>query len=155
MKELDIYTDGACSGNPGAGGYGAVLLYKNNRKEISAGYKLTTNNRMEMLAVIKALEILKEPCIVNLYSDSKYIVDAVEKGWAIKWKNNNWKRNKSEMALNIDLWERLLLLLEKHKVKFTWVKGHANNIENERCDFLARTAISNGNLQDDENYKAT
>lgn len=153
MKEINIYTDGACSGNPGAGGYGVVLLYNDNRKELSQGYRFTTNNRMEMLAVIKALEALKEPCLVNLYSDSKYIVDAIEKGWAVKWKNNAWKRNKNELALNIDLWERLLNLLDVHKVNFNWVKGHANNIENERCDFLARQAILSQNLLEDKNYK--
>ena len=153
MKEINIYTDGACSGNPGAGGYGVVLLYNDNRKELSQGYRFTTNNRMEILAVIKALEALKEPCLVNLYSDSKYIVDAIEKGWAVKWKNNAWKRNKNELALNIDLWERLLNLLDVHKVNFNWVKGHANNIENERCDFLARQAILSQNLLEDKNYK--
>jgi len=153
MKEIDIYTDGACSGNPGKGGYGAVLLYKEHRKELSQGYKLTTNNRMEMLAVIKALETLKEKCKVNLYSDSKYVVDAITKGWVKKWKRNNWKRNKKDKALNVDLWEKMLDVLNKHEVKFIWVKGHADNIENERCDFLAREAILNENLINDENYK--
>lgn len=152
MKKVDIYTDGACSGNPGAGGYGAVILYKGQRKELSDGFKCTTNNRMEILAVIKALEALKVPCEVDLYSDSKYVVDAIEKGWARKWKNNGWKRNKTDMALNVDLWERLLTLLEKHKVTFIWVKGHAANVENERCDFLARMAIKSGNLKTDENF---
>lgn len=151
-KEVIIYTDGACSGNPGAGGYGAVLLYGDKRKELSQGYRMTTNNRMEVLAVIKALEILKGQCSVTLYSDSKYVVDAIEKGWAKKWKANGWKRNQKEMASNIDLWERLLELLEKHHVVFHWVKGHADNIENERCDFLARKAIEYGNLLEDEKY---
>lgn len=149
MKNIDIYTDGACSGNPGPGGYGAVLLYKDTRKELSEGYKLTTNNRMEILAVIKALKALKEKCAVTLYSDSKYVVDAVTKGWAQKWKKNNWMRNKSDKALNVDLWEELLSLLEIHDVKFVWVKGHADNKENERCDLLARQAIASGNLKDD------
>jgi len=153
MKEVDIYTDGACSGNPGKGGYGIVLLYKKHRKELSQGYELTTNNRMEMLAVIKALETLKEKCKVNLYSDSKYVIDAITKGWVKRWKNNNWKRNKKDKALNVDLWEKMLDVLNKHEVKFIWVKGHNNNIENERCDFLAREAILNGNLINDENYK--
>lgn len=152
MKSVTIYTDGACSGNPGAGGYGTVLLYGSARKELSQGYQLTTNNRMEVLAVIKGLEALKEPCEVTLYSDSKYVVDAIKKGWLKKWKENNWKRNKKEMVSNIDLWQRLLPLLQKHKVTFIWVKGHADNVENERCDFLARQAISNGNLKNDTNY---
>ena len=151
-KEVIIYTDGACSGNPGAGGYGAVLLYGDKRKELSQGYRMTTNNRMEVLAVIKALEILKGQCSVTLYSDSKYVVDAIEKGWVKKWKANGWKRNQKELASNIDLWERLLHLLEKHHVVFHWVKGHADNIENERCDFLARKAIEYGNLLEDEKY---
>lgn len=142
MKSVIIYTDGACSGNPGVGGYGTVLLYGTARKELSEGYQKTTNNRMELLAVIKGLEALKEPCQVSLYSDSKYVVDAIEKGWVKKWQANGWKRNQKEMALNVDLWERLLPLLEKHKVKLIWVKGHADNKENERCDFLARQAIT-------------
>ena len=144
MKSVIIYTDGACSGNPGAGGYGTVLLYGTARKELSEGYQKTTNNRMELLAVIKGLEALKEPCQVTLYSDSKYVVDAIEKGWVKKRQANGWKRNQKEMALNVDLWERVLPLLEKHSVKLIWVKGHANNKENERCDFLARQAIANG-----------
>ncbi len=153
MKNIDIYTDGACSGNPGSGGYGIVLLYNGKRKELSQGYKLTTNNRMEMLAVIKSLEALKEPCNVTLYSDSKYVIDAITKGWVEKWKKNNWKRNKTDMASNIDLWEIMLELLNKHNVNFIWVKGHADNVENERCDYLARMAIASGNLLTDENYK--
>lgn len=149
MKELDIYTDGACSGNPGAGGYGAVLLYKSARKELSQGYKSTTNNRMEMLAVIKALEILKEPCRVTLYSDSKYVVDSITKGWVYSWKKKNWIKSDKKRALNVDLWERMLKLLDIHDVNFVWVKGHADNVENERCDFLARQAIASGKLIDD------
>jgi ribonuclease HI len=141
MKEVTLYTDGACSGNPGPGGFGAVLLYKNNRKEISRGYRATTNNRMEMLSVIIGLQTLKEPCKVTLYSDSRYVVDAIEKGWALRWKQNDWMRNKKEPALNVDLWERLLALLARHQVTCRWVKGHAGNPENERCDALAREAI--------------
>lgn len=152
MKNIEIYTDGACSGNPGPGGYGIVLMYKNKRKELSAGYNLTTNNRMETLAVIVALKTLKEPCNVTLYSDSKYVIDSIKKGWVYKWKNNNWKRNKTDLALNVDLWEELLPLLDTHKVDFVWVKGHSNNVENERCDFLARNAISEGPLLEDKNY---
>jgi len=141
MKSVTIYTDGACSGNPGPGGYGAVLLHKSHRKELSGGDPQTTNNRMEMLAAIIALEALKESCEVDLYSDSKYLVDAIQQGWAVRWQKNNWMRNKKDLALNTDLWERLLLLLDKHVVRFHWVKGHAGNPENERCDALARAAI--------------
>ena len=152
MKEVTIYTDGACSGNPGAGGYGVVLMYGAAKKELSEGYEKTTNNRMELLAVIKGLEALKEPCMVNLYSDSKYVVDAIEKGWVVKWKQNSWMRNKKERASNVDLWEQLLVMLAKHQVKFIWVKGHADNPWNERCDELARMAIQKGDLKEDENY---
>ena len=152
-KSVDIYTDGACAGNPGPGGFGAVLLYKSARKEISGGYALTTNNRMELIAVIKALETLKEPCRINLYSDSRYVVDAVEKGWAQRWQKNNWKRNKNDKALNHDLWEHLLSLTAKHRINFIWVKGHADNPENNRCDQLAREAIENADLLVDEGFK--
>ena len=152
MKEVTIYTDGACSGNPGAGGYGVVLMYGAAKKELSEGYAKTTNNRMELLAVIKGLEALKEPCRVNLYSDSKYVVDAIEKGWVVKWKQNGWMRNKKERASNVDLWEQLLVMLANHQVKFIWVKGHADNPWNERCDELARMAIQKGDLKEDENY---
>ena len=146
MKEITLYTDGACSGNPGPGGYGVVLLFTDSsgnthRKEFSEGYKETTNNRMEMMAVIKGLEALKEPCKVTLYSDSRYVIDAIEKGWAKRWRSNNWMRNKQDPALNPDLWEQLLNLIEEHKVTCHWVKGHSNNQENNRCDELARGAI--------------
>lgn len=149
MRQVEIYTDGACSGNPGAGGYGAVLLCGGARKELSAGYRLTTNNRMELLGVIRALEALKERCVVTLYSDSKYVVQAVEEGWARRWRANGWMRTKKDKALNPDLWEALLGLLEKHEVKFVWVKGHASNKENNRCDELARAAIHGGQLDED------
>ncbi len=152
MKHIVLYTDGACQGNPGPGGYGVVLMYKDQRKELSGGYKLTTNNRMEMMAVIKGLEILKEPCSVDLYSDSRYVVDAIEKGWVYKWKKNNWLKSDKSKALNIDLWEKMLHLFSVHKVKCHWVKGHADNVENERCDFLGREAIKNGDLFIDEVY---
>ncbi len=152
MKKVVIYTDGACSGNPGEGGYGVVLLYGDVKKELSEGYRLTTNNRMELLGVIRGLEALKEPCEVTVYSDSKYVVDAIEKGWVTKWKKNGWYRNKKEKASNVDLWEKLMELLEKHQVSFVWVKGHADNPGNERCDFLAREAIGRGSLQEDKNY---
>lgn len=148
MKNIDIYTDGACSNNPGAGGYGIVLLYKDVRKELSKGFIKTTNNRMEMLAVIVALQSLKEPCNVTLYSDSKYVIDSIVKGWAYKWQKNNWFRTKKDKAINIDLWETLIPLLNVHTVEFVWVKGHSNNVENERCDHLARTAITTTLVQD-------
>jgi len=143
MKKVTVYTDGACSGNPGPGGYGAILLCGAHRKELSGGVLKTTNNRMEMMGAIIALETLKSICEVEIYSDSRYLVDAVEKGWVVRWKANGWRRNKRELALNVDLWERLLPLLETHKVKFNWMKGHSGHPENERCDFLARTAIAN------------
>ncbi len=155
MKAVNIYTDGACSGNPGKGGLGGVLLYNGHRKEISEGYRLTTNNRMELLAVIRTLSLLKEPCDVKLYTDSKYIVDAIEKAWVIRWKKNNWMRTKDERALNVDLWEMLLKLLDIHNVEFIWVKGHASNVENNRCDELARSACTNTELKTDEAFEST
>ncbi|MCL2616834.1 MAG: ribonuclease HI [Defluviitaleaceae bacterium] len=155
MKAVEIYTDGACSGNPGPGGYGAVLMYKGTRRELSGAYALTTNNRMEILAAIKALQALSEPCDVSLYSDSRYLVDAVEKGWAKKWRANNWMRNKTDRAVNVDLWQDLLLLLEYHRVKLIWVKGHASNPENERCDYLATSSIGTGNFERDIVYETT
>lgn len=137
LKQVEIFTDGACSGNPGPGGYGAILRYKDNSREISGGEHSTTNNRMELSAVIEGLASLKEACAVTLYSDSKYIIDAVQKGWVYKWRQNNWMRNKKDPALNPDLWEKLLAQLERHEVTFVWVKGHAGHPENERCDALA------------------
>ena len=137
MKHVDIYTDGACKCNPGPGGWGAVLVYGGREKELSGGEAQTTNNRMELLAAINALEALKEPCEVTLTSDSKYMVDSIEKGWVYSWKSKGWKKADKSPALNPDLWERLLALLEKHKVKLVWVKGHAGHPYNERCDALA------------------
>ncbi len=137
MKTVEIFTDGACSGNPGPGGWGAILRYGKNVKELSGGSAQTTNNRMELTAVITALGALKEPCKVVLTSDSKYIIDAVTKGWAEKWRKNGWTRGNNEKALNPDLWEKLLELLAVHDVEFVWVKGHAGHKENERCDALA------------------
>ena len=137
MKKVEIFTDGACKGNPGPGGWGAILKYMSVEKELSGGEKNTTNNRMELTAVIKALQSLKEPCEVSLYSDSQYICNAINNGWAKKWKANNWMRNKKEKALNPELWEILLNLCEIHQVEFIWVKGHAGHPENERCDKLA------------------
>lgn len=137
MKKIDIYTDGACSGNPGKGGWGAVLVYKGAEKEISGAEKQTTNNRMELTAVIKALQLLKEPCEVNLTTDSKYVCDAVNKGWVYGWKKKGWIKSDKKPALNVDLWEELLEQLKIHDVTFNWVKGHNGHPYNERCDKLA------------------
>ena len=137
MKQIEIYTDGACSGNPGPGGWGAVLRYNGREKEISGGEAQTTNNRMELTAVIAALECLKEPCIVELYSDSKYVIDALSKGWAVSWRKKGWIKSDKKPALNVDLWERLLKLTEAHEMHYHWVKGHADNEYNNRCDALA------------------
>ncbi len=137
MKQVEIFTDGACSGNPGPGGWGAVLRYNGHEKELSGGEKNTTNNRMELTAVIKALEQLKEPCLVTLTTDSKYVADGIGKGWAQSWQNNGWRKADKKPALNPDLWERLLELLKIHDVTINWVKGHAGHPENERCDQLA------------------
>lgn len=137
LKKVEIFTDGACSGNPGPGGYGVVLRYGVAEKELSGGAKETTNNRMELTAAIVGLEALKERCEVTLYSDSKYLIDAINCGWAEKWRQNGWMRTKKDKALNPDLWEKLLNLLEKHIVELVWVKGHAGHPENERCDKMA------------------
>lgn len=152
MKSIQIFTDGACSGNPGNGGYGAILKYGEHIKEICQGYRLTTNNRMELLAAITALEMLKEPCFVELYSDSKYLVDSINLGWLKKWQANGWKKSGSEKAKNIDLLTRLVKQLEVHDVKFIWVKGHDGHPENERCDTLATGAAKSGNLIEDAGY---
>ncbi len=136
-KYIELFTDGACSGNPGPGGWGVVLRYGQHEKELSGGEKETTNNRMELTAAIKGLEALKEPCVVKLVTDSKYVADGIIKGWAKSWQKNNWIKSDKKPALNSDLWERLLELLEKHDVKIEWVKGHAGHRENERCDRLA------------------
>lgn len=136
-KTVEVFTDGACLGNPGPGGYGAILRYKGKEKELSGGESETTNNRMELMAAISALEALREPCRVKLCSDSKYVVDGMGKGWAKKWRANGWMRNKKDPALNPDLWERLLAQFERHEVELIWVKGHAGHPENERCDQLA------------------
>lgn len=137
MKKVEIFTDGACSGNPGVGGWGAILVYGNHRKELSGFEPNTTNNRMELTAVIAALEALKEPCEVTLTTDSKYVCDGIGKGWAKSWRARGWKKSDNKPALNPDLWQRLLELTEKHKVSFVWVKGHDGHPENERCDSLA------------------
>lgn len=137
MKQIELFTDGACSGNPGPGGWGAVLRYNGVEKELSGGEINTTNNRMELTAVIKGLSALKEPCKVHLTTDSKYVSDGISKGWAQSWKNNAWRKADKKPALNPDLWEELLNLLTIHEVEITWVKGHAGHPENERCDKLA------------------
>lgn len=140
MKKVTIYTDGACSGNPGPGGWGAILEYGAHRKELSGGEESTTNNRMELTAVIEALRLLREPCEVLLYSDSKYVIDGITKGWAAGWRARGWKKADKTPAKNPDLWETLLNLLERHTVRFHWVKGHADNPGNNRCDELAVAA---------------
>ena len=137
MKTVTLYTDGACSGNPGPGGWGAILEYNGVRKELSGGEEKTTNNRMELTAVIEGLRALKEPCRVELYSDSKYVIDALEKGWAVGWQKRGWVKSDKSPALNPDLWETLLALCKQHSVTCHWVKGHAQNEKNNRCDELA------------------
>lgn len=137
MKKVTIYTDGACSGNPGPGGWGAVLIYGGHRLEMSGGERQTTNNRMELIAAIEAMSRLNQPCEVELWSDSRYLVDGLEKGWAKSWRSRGWKKKDGSPALNPELWERLLELCETHDVTLRWVKGHAENRENNRCDQLA------------------
>lgn len=153
MKQVTIYTDGACSGNPGPGGYGTVLIYDGHRKELSGGYRRTTNNRMELMAVIAGLRALRERCEVTVYTDSQYVADAISKGWAKRWRANGWKRNQKDRAVNPDLWAELLDLCEYHKVTFVWVRGHAGNPENERCDRLSVLASQGKDLPVDEVYE--
>lgn len=148
-----IFTDGACTGNPGPGGYGAVVLDGQERTELSGGYRLTTNNRMELLACIQALQTLKRKSSVVLYSDSRYVVQGIRKGWARRWKARGWMRNQTQEALNADLWARLLDLCAQHEVEFTWVAGHAGIPENERCDQLSVRAAQKQNLPPDHAYE--
>ena len=143
MKKVILYSDGACSGNPGPGGWGCILRYGTNERELSGGNPDTTNNRMELTGVIEGLKALKEPCEVEVISDSKYVVDAIEKGWAKSWQANGWKKADKKPALNIDLWESLLELLGTHKVTFRWIRGHSGHPENERCDELATAYYKN------------
>ncbi len=153
-ERVVIYTDGGCRRNPGPGGYGVVVKKGKKKKELSGGFRLTTNNRMELLGCIVGLSQLKNPSKVTLYSDSKYVVYGIDKGWAKRWRANNWMRTKEEPAINPDLWDQLLNLCNKHEVKFIWVKGHAGNPENERCDQLATQAASRRNLPTDRVYEA-
>ena len=152
VKEVTIFTDGGCEPNPGPGGYGVILIYGNKQKELTGGFSLTTNNRMELFAAIAGLKALKFPCMVKLYSDSRYLVDAMTKGWAQKWRENGWWRNKKAKASNINLWEKLIALCNKHQVEFEWVKGHAGICANERCDNLSMEALKQPNLPADEGY---
>ena len=137
MKEVKIYTDGACSGNPGAGGWGTILEYKGKVKELSGGDELTTNNKMEITAVIEGLKALKEPCKVTVVTDSQYVANGINLGWAKSWRENGWRKKDKKPALNSDLWDELLKLCEKHQVTIEWIKGHAGHPENERCDEMA------------------
>lgn len=156
MQKVTIYTDGGSKGNPGPGGYGVVLLYGEHRRELSGGFRQTTNNRMELLAAIEGLGALKRACEVTLYSDSRYVVDGMTKGWARRWRANGWRRNRAgDQALNADLWGRLLEVAERHRVTFEWVRGHAGNEHNERCDELASAAAIDGDLDVDGVYEAS
>ena len=152
-KQVTIYTDGACTGNPGPGGYGVVLIYGEHRRELGGGYRRTTNNRMELMGAIKGLEVLNQSCRVTLHSDSQYVVEGIEKGWAKRWRGNGWMRNKREQALNPDLWGRLLDLCDKHEVEFRWVRGHSGDPENERCDQLAVQAAHQEDLPMDDCFE--
>jgi ribonuclease HI len=154
LKRVTIYTDGACAGNPGPGGYGVVLLYGPHRKELSGGFSLTTNNRMELMAAIVGLRALKSRCAVRLCTDSQYLASAIAQGWARRWQANGWQRNRKEKALNADLWQELLELCARHEVEFVWVQGHAGNPENERCDQLSTQAAAASNLPPDTGYEA-
>lgn len=153
--QVTIYTDGAASPNPGPGGYGVVLLFGEHRKELCQGFRLTTNNRMELLAVIAGLEALKKPCQVTLYSDSKYVVQAIQKGWAVRWQQRGWMRNQEEKAKNADLWQRYLDAAARHAVQLEWVRGHAGVEENERCDQLAVEAAKADDLLVDQAFEAS
>jgi len=153
LKHVTMYTDGGCIGNPGPGGYGVVLLYGDKRRELSAGYRRTTNNRMEIMAAIAGLETLRYPCSVTIYTDSQYLANSIMLGWAKRWRANGWKRNKTDTATNADLWARLLALCEMHDVQFKWLRGHAGDTENERCDRLSVAASNGAEMLVDEGYE--
>jgi ribonuclease HI len=153
MPSVEIYTDGGCEPNPGAGGYGVVVLHPRKRAEASGGFRKTTNNRMEIFAAIAGLEMLKQPCCATVYSDSQYLVKAMMAGWVAAWKRKGWWRTKTERPENVDLWQRLDVLCQTHQVEFRWVKGHAGNPENERCDQLAMAALRRPNLPVDDGYE--
>jgi ribonuclease HI len=154
IPEVAIYSDGGAEPNPGKGGFGVIMSYKGIKKEFSQGYVLTTNNRMELMGVIFGLERLKTKSIVNVFSDSQYVINGIEKGWAQKWKSKNWYRSKSTKAINFDLWDRLLSIIATHEnVTFNWVKGHAGHVENERCDELALSALRSNDLLIDSGYE--
>ena len=155
MKRVIIHTDGGCKGNPGPGGYGVVMVSGKHRRELSAGYRLTTNNRMELRAAIAALESLSEPCEVELHSDSKYLIDAVSKKWIDGWKKRGWKKADKQPVKNRDLWLLLLAAMGSHKIDWRWVKGHAGHSENERCDELANIAVVGRNLLEDAGFEAS
>ena len=154
-KTVTLYTDGGALGNPGPGGYGAVLIYRGHRKELSGGFRLTTNNRMEIMGAIAGLRALKGRCTVTVYTDSQYLANAMTRGWAKRWRANGWKRNRTDRALNPDLWQELLDLCDRHAVTFSWVRGHAGTAENERCDRLSREAASKPDLPPDSGYETT
>lgn len=154
IPEINLYSDGGAEPNPGKGGFGVIMSYKGKQKEFSQGYRLTTNNRMELMGVIYGLGKLKIKAIVNVYTDSRYVVDGITKGWAESWKSKNWYRTPNNKAINHDLWSRLLILISnQHEVRFNWVKGHAGHIENERCDVLADIALNGDNLLEDVGYE--
>ena len=152
LKHVTIHADGSCLGNPGRGGYGVLLQFGTVEKELSGGFRKTTNNRMELMAAIKGLEAIKYPCLVTVYSDSKYLVDAMSKGWVQRWRSNGWMRTKKDRALNVDLWRKLLRAGKDHEVTFRWIRGHAGNAENERCDQLAVEAANQPNQPCDGGY---
>jgi len=153
LPHVDIYTDGGCEPNPGPGGYGVVLVHPKKRAEVSGGYRLTTNNRMEILAAIAGLELLKQPCKVTVFSDSQYLVRAMSEGWVAAWKSRSWWRTNKERPENVDLWQRLDRLCETHQVEFRWIQGHAGHPENERCDRLSMAALRQAGLPVDEGYE--
>ncbi len=153
LKTVTMYTDGACQGNPGPGGYGVVLLYGTYRRELSGGFRLTTNNRMEIMAVIVGLQVLKQRCAVTVCTDSQYVADGMTKGWVQRWRANGWRKNKQEKALNPDLWGQLLDLCGEHEVEFVWLRGHAGQAENERCDALSVEAAQGNDLPDDVGFE--